>query len=116
MDSPVCKQDHTSGSKEILDVDGFNVIAITIAKHSETALRPHRQVSELRCAKATSSIQQGTVEKVYQTRAVFVGGDLPLIAARIREGAYQPANEVPSAERALPPRCSTGKIVSLPLQ
>jgi len=32
MDSPVCKQHHTSGSKEILDVHGVNVIAVTIAE------------------------------------------------------------------------------------
>jgi len=69
MDSPVCKQDHTSGSKEILDVHGFNVIAITIAMRSGTALR-----------QSNRSIQQGTIEKVYQTSAAFIGGDLPIIA------------------------------------
>jgi len=40
MDSSVCKQDHTSGSEEILHVVGFNVIEVTIASaRSVTAVR-----------------------------------------------------------------------------
>ena len=55
-----------------------------------------------------SLIQQGTFEKVYQTSAVFIGGDLPI-------NAMVGTRHHPWVDR-LPARCSTGKMVSLPLQ
>jgi len=56
MDSSVCKQHHTSQATNILEIVGFDVIAVTVARR-RVAPKLSAQLAvrtELRCAEATA--------------------------------------------------------------